>query len=222
MTITLRRIKPEAGNAATFIFELNEPFAWQAGQSIKIAVPGPYGPMEHRFTISSAPTEKVIAVTTRPSNSDYKQSLFALTPGDSIDAFALEGTFTWQDTPLTPVFIAAGIGITPFHSIIKERVLAGKSLPTTLIYGVPAGGAIFKDELDKWAREHPSFTVQYVVGERVGLKHVKEFSNLPNSLLYLSGPSAMVDDLSAALLAHGVPESQVLRDWFIGRLPQDG
>jgi NAD(P)H-flavin reductase len=51
---------------------------WTAGQSIKLEVPGPYGPLEHRFSISSAPHEGIVAITTRLSGSSYKNSLAAL------------------------------------------------------------------------------------------------------------------------------------------------
>jgi ferredoxin-NADP reductase len=222
MILTLSRIEAQAGNAVSFIFTPREPFSWIAGQSIKIAVPGAYGPIEHRFTISSAPSEKTIAITTRPSSSEYKQVLFNLTPGDVVDGFALEGNFVWRNTSLAPIFIAAGIGITPFHSILKEQVLSGIPLRVTLIYGTSAGHIVFEDELDTWASTNPGFTVNYLVGERVSVPCIMQQADGDTSLFYLSGPSAMVDDLSAALIAHGVLESQLIRDWFIGRLPHDG
>ena len=111
--------------AATFIFAPAVPCLWIAGQSIKIEVPGAYGPLEHRFTISAAPYEQRIAITTRRSNSAYKKSLFGLQPGATVRAFGVEGTFTWQESALPAFFVAGGIGITPMMSI--RRTLADRA-----------------------------------------------------------------------------------------------
>src|SRR4051812_31124969 len=59
------------GDVTTFTFRPEAPLMWTAGQSIKLEVPGPYGPLEHRFSISSAPHEGIVAITTRLSGSSY-------------------------------------------------------------------------------------------------------------------------------------------------------
>jgi ferredoxin-NADP reductase len=220
MTITLSYIRQEAGNAATFVFEPNEPLTWQAGNSFHLEVPGDYAPIEHTFTISSAPADGHIAITTRPSNSAYKRSLFSLKPGDTLQANAFGGTFTWRETTLRPVFLASGIGITPFHAMLKQCILTGKRLPVVLLYASATDDIIFKTQLDAWAHQHPEFTVQYIVGERLSVPHITTHTDTGKSLFYVSGPSAMVDDISAGLLAHGVLDSQLVRDWFTGRLPE--
>lgn len=218
MLIKLLHILPQAGNATTFVFEPTEPLTWQAGNSFHLEVPGDYAPIEHTFTISSAPAEGVIAITTRPSASPFKRSLFGLKPGDTVQATAFGGTFTWRDTTLRPVFLASGIGITPFHAMLKERVLRGQGLPLTLIYASATDDIIFKTQLDGWAAAHPEFNLHYIVGERLGASHVTARADTGKSLFYVSGPSAMVDDVSTALQAHGVLDSQLVRDWFTGNL----
>lgn len=220
MNLILRDIIQQPDDATTFVFTPDEPLTWEAGNSFHLEVMGDYAPIEHTFTISSAPAEGVIAITTRPSDSAYKRNLFALKPGDTLQANAFGGTFTWRDTTLHPVFLASGIGITPFHAMLKQRVLTGQNLPITLIYASRTGDIIFKTQLDEWAVSHPEFSVHYIVGERLGLGHVQAHANTNKSLFYVSGPSNMVDDVSAALQAHGVLDSQLVRDWFTGRLPE--
>lgn len=221
MVITLEQSIPQAGNATTFVFIPSQPVAWEAGNSFHLEVMGDYAPIEHTFTISSAPAEQKIAITTRPSDSPFKRSLFALRPGDTVQANAIGGTFTWRESPLRPVFLASGIGITPFRAILKQRVLTGQNLPTTLVYASATHDIIFKDEIDAWAKNHPEFAVHYAVGERLGIGHVRQWADLSQSLFYVSGPSAMVDDISAALTASGAPESHLIRDWFTGRLAEN-
>lgn len=217
MRLTLDHIKQETATAATFVFIPAESLQWQAGNSFHLEVPGDYAPIEHTFTISSAPAEGVIAVTTRPSPSPFKRSLFNFTPGDTAEGNAFGGTFTWRDTTLRPVFLASGIGITPFHAMLKQRHMTGQDLPITLIYASATDDVIFKAELDQWASEHPEFTPHYVIGERLNLAHVQEHTDTNKSLFYISGPSAMVDDITASLQSHGVLDSQLVRDWFTGR-----
>lgn len=220
MTITLRDIIPQAGNATTFVFIPNEPLTWEAGNSFHLEVMGDYAPVEHTFTISSAPAEGVLAITTRPSDSQFKRGLFSLEPGSTLQANAFGGSFTWRETTLKPVFLASGIGITPFHAMLKQRVLTGQNLPITLIYASRTHDIIFKAQLDEWAANYPEFTVQYIVGERLNSGHIQARADTGKSLFYVSGPSSMVDDISAALQTHGVLDSQLVRDWFTGRLPE--
>lgn len=220
MFITLKHIQPQAGSAVTFVFEPTEPVAWQAGNSFHLEVPGDYAPIEHTFTISSAPTEKVIAITTRPSDSPFKRNLFGLAPGDTLQATAFGGAFTWRDTTLQPVFLASGIGITPFHAMLKQRVLHGQALPITLIYASATDDIIFKTQLDEWAAAHPELAVHYIVGERLGVSHIQPLADMGKSLFYISGPTAMVDDVTGALQSQGVLDSQLVRDWFTGRFPE--
>jgi ferredoxin-NADP reductase len=219
MELQFKEAKQEEGGTTTFSFMPTKPLTWVAGQSIKIEVPGPYGPLEHRFSISSAPYQAFISITTRLSGSSYKNSLAKLQKGDTVRAYGLEGTFTWRESDTPLLFVAAGIGITPYHSILKQRIHEGKPIPVTLIYSSSTDDIIFAKEFDAWQKTHPEFTVRYIMGERLTAMHIPEPEN---HLVYLSGPSAMVDDISAALLVQGVPETQLVRDWFTGRLPSQG
>lgn len=222
MKLRYERRITETQNAVTFIFTPTAELAWVAGQSIKIAVPGEYGALEHRFTISSAPHQRHIAITTRPSSSDYKQSLFSLRPGDEVEGFAIEGKFTWHHAPLPKIFVAAGIGITPFYSMLKAREHTGQPLDAILLYSSPTTNIIFKKQLDTWTQNHPALQTHYIVGERLSAAHIKAVADVHNSLIYISGPSAMVDIISLALQKdYLVPAAHILHDWFTGRLPQE-
>src|SRR5450756_2841841 len=75
------------------------------------------------FTIASAPYEKHVMLTTRfaaKESSTFKQTLKALKPGDTVEISDLDGDFTVDDPQQHYVFIAGGIGITPFRAILKQ------------------------------------------------------------------------------------------------------
>src|SRR3990167_3726332 len=114
--LNLLSSREEAGNIRTFIFE-PDGLTWIAGQRQAYILPqaGKTEKENQRFfTISSAPSEKTINISTRISKSAFKQTLNALSPGETIDAFGLAGKFTWEEEPSKPVvLVAAGIGVTP-------------------------------------------------------------------------------------------------------------
>ncbi|HSW81382.1 MAG TPA: FAD-dependent oxidoreductase [Candidatus Saccharimonas sp.] len=211
MKLLFDRREAQTGNATTFIFTPVKPTTWVAGQSIRLEVPGVYEPLEHRFTISSAPSEGHIAITTRNSGSMYKQSLFGLAPGTSLDAYAIEGKFIWQESTSPHLFVAAGMGITPVRSIIKERLNAGLPIAATLLYA--AREPIFKDEIATWAHNVPEFTAHFL-SRHITADDVATAN--PQGLIYITGPSTMVDNISAALIQNGVAENRLVRDWFTG------
>lgn len=180
-----------------------------------------YGPEERRFTISSPPSEKVITITTRVSDSSYKQTLNSLQPGEEVDAFDIRGDFVWQAGELPRVFLASGIGITPFRAILGERVTAGQDIPAVLLYA--SRQPLFVDELQQWQATHPEFRLHITKNERMSAALAQRIiPTLADSLIYLSGPSAMVDEVSGELAkVHHIPESQHKKDWFTGRLARD-
>ncbi len=81
------------------------------------------------FTLASAPTEKVVKITTRISNdpSEFKKALLELKQGMTISMSGPVGSFYLKDNSPT-LLIAGGIGITPFRSIIKQLEMKGIAL----------------------------------------------------------------------------------------------
>ena len=207
----------EVDNVWSFRFRPTEPFTWIAGQSLRLEVPGTYAPIEHRFTISSAPYEKDIVITTRLSDSAYKRSLNTLKPGDSVNAYGLDGDFTWATTEQPKVFVASGIGVTPFYSMLKQQLHESSQVPVTLVYG-SSDRFIFKDSLDAWTAKHSELKIHYSIGQRVTAELVAPYIDA-DSLVYISGPNAMVDSLSNDLVSkYQLPPERLLRDWFTGNL----
>jgi ferredoxin-NADP reductase len=113
------------------------------------------------------------------------------------------------------VFIAGGIGITPFYSMLKQRVHDGLPLNATLVYNSRTDDVPFKNELDHWAEEQKTFKIIYSVGQHLSAEYLMDLlPNLKVSLVYMSGPEPMVEALGDKLKASGLPEDQLVQDFF--------
>ncbi len=218
MNLKFVRKFTEAGSAVSFIFEPESLLTWQAGQYLSLTLPGlPPAENERMFTISAAPYEKHIQITTRVTPSLFKQALNSLDTGAVVEADQFGGDFIWTKSDAPRIFIAGGIGITPFHSILKQRHHENAPLALTLLYGSRDEDIVFKAELDKLNELHPEFGMHYVVGERLDASRVEMLApHVRESLIYISGPEPMVDAMENQLKEFGVHKSQLKQDWFPG------
>lgn len=163
-------------NVWAFRFRPDEPVTWTPGQFMRVELPhnSPDDEGTKRFfTVSSAPYEGFLQISTRVTDSTFKQALAALHVG-SEELQLIEkpdGDFVWEDTDRPLIFAAGGIGITPFHSILKQRVHDGKSLNVTLVYGGRGDNVPFKEELSQWQEQDPRLKVEYVVGNPLTAKN---------------------------------------------------
>ncbi|HKC15036.1 MAG TPA: FAD-dependent oxidoreductase [Patescibacteria group bacterium] len=217
----------QTGDVKSFVFEPDIPVEWAAGQFMVYRLdhenPDIRG-KQRFFTISSAPFEKHIVITThiqKDKSSTFKKSLDSLKIGDFIEAKGPDGDFILEDPNKNYVFIAGGIGITPFHSIIAD--LAHKSLPIniTLFYANKTEEFPFKEEFEKIREQNTSFKVHYVVSP----KHIDEnlikenVADLQKKIFYVSGPEKMVEDLTEMIKGIGIKEENIKQDFFPGYDP---
>lgn len=212
VTLTLLSSHDEVDNVRTFIFEGNS-LEWVAGQAQAYVLPEAGESEEENerwFTISSAPVEKTINISTRISSSKFKQALNALNPGAQVRAHSLGGPFTWEADDNNPVIlVAAGIGITPFRSILLERKALGRSLDCTLLYFNRTNEIPFQKELEAISAEHPGFQIKIIVGEPITAEKILEL--IPGDhkeTYYLSGPAPLVSSVGSALKERGVAIKQ--------------
>lgn len=212
LNLSLISSRDEVENVRTFIFERKN-LEWMAGQSQAYVLPQAgetENENQHWFTISSAPVEGTISISTRISASPFKQALNSLKPGDEIGTHSLGGKFVWEEDDESPVtLIAAGIGITPFRSILLQRSTIGKSLNATLLYFNRTAGIPFQKELEILGQKHPEFHMKVIVGESVTAEKI--FVLAPASreqIVYLSGPAPMVSNIGSALKEAGVTVKQ--------------
>ena len=125
MIATLHHVVDETPVIRTFFFKSERPLRYVAGQFIELTLP--HADPDDRgtrrwFTLSSAPSHELISITTKHAEkpSTFKQKLWSLEPGDTVDISEPMGDFVLPKDSTQPlVWIAGGLGITPFHSIVQ-------------------------------------------------------------------------------------------------------
>lgn len=207
----------------SYTFETDKELTWLAGQHGLLELALPNGKTSRRmFSISSAPSESKVTVTTHwlgDQASHYKRALWSLEPGDKAKLRGPVGPMYIRDYSAHNVLIAGGIGITPFHSILKEADLNNHQLKATLLYANRSLEKIpFKTELDDLAARLPGLNINYVVSpEKISEHSLRQASkDISNSMYYLSGPPKMIASYRKLLKSIGVSSRQIKSDPFIG------
>ncbi len=222
MKFTLKKRQTETPTAETFFWQPEEPLTLVAGQYLEyhLAHNNPDDRGEIRwFTNSASPTEEFVRITTRhlQPDSTFKHALFAMNVGEQIEAVNPEGDFVLPDDLGTPlVFVAGGIGITPFRSILKFCYDQGQTPPIQLIYAAKTADEFaFKAELESWGIK-PIYVVTNDEGNLDGQKIIDLAGGLDGKLAYLSGPEPMVKAFRDQLKELGIAADSIKIDDFPG------
>ncbi len=224
MKLKLAAKKKESPGVESFIFTPEKPLAWKAGQFLHYVLN--HSPTDDRgsdrwFTIASAPFERHVMITTRIADtkgSTFKKTLKALKVGDTIEVSDLDGDFVVSDARKDYVFIAGGIGITPFRSILKQAEYDGKKLRVRLLYANRKHVAAYKKEFDAMAKRNPNLKIHYLFHPQlIDRQTVQELvPDVKQPFFYVSGPEPMVESVGKMLHQIGVPKKHLKQDWFPG------
>ena len=198
---------------------------WQAGQYLHYILNHPKPDdrgMDRYFSIASAPHEKQVMLTTRfaPKGSSFKKALKTLKAGDEIEVHEKGGDFVLDHRRKTFVFIAGGIGITPFRAILLDMERNRNPLNVQLLYANQDNDFPYRKELDALKKRHPEFRIDYVVSpNRFDEKTISKLvPDMDKPMFYVSGPEPMVESLDKILKKLGVSKKRVKNDFFPGYL----
>jgi ferredoxin-NADP reductase len=233
MFAVLERIETNNPRVVTFWFQPEKPLHFVAGQFTELFLPHPNTDDrgdKRWFTISSSPTETMFSITTKfPTKgvrtSSFKQALRQLSIGTRLHFAEPMGDFVLpKDQQLPIVFVAAGIGITPVHSMISYLSKSGEQRDLTVLYATSyQEDLVFADVIQKYAKYYRLFARQAKGGNRLSAADILEAATRYSTdvtkdppLIYLSGPEQMVALLSKQLQAAGVPAHSVIVDFFHG------
>ena len=223
MQLTLVEKREETPDVKTFFFESAQPLSWKAGQYIHYKLPHPNPDergIERYFSISSAAFEGRVGLTTRfaEKSSSFKKALNNLPIGGKIEADPPEGDFILDRVTKPVVFISGGIGITPFRAMLLDLEKRNESLDVLLLWANRSDDIPFRAEIDALSRRKPKFRIQYFIGDRrLDEKPVRAaVPDLHAHKFYVSGPEPMVESFDKILKQIGVPESEVVNDFFPG------
>jgi ferredoxin-NADP reductase len=224
MKVTLTEKHDAVPGVVTFILQPEQPVTWEAGQYMHYVMdfpdPDDRG-VERWFTIASAPYEGHLQITTRINaerSSTFKTTLNRLPTGSQWEADGPEGDFTVEDADQHHIFISGGIGITPFHSILKQLDHNGKPLKATLLYANRTPDFVFKNELDAWEAKHEEFSVVYIQDpQRIDEQVIRDnVEHLDKHTFYVSGPEPMVMAMAETLKGMSISEKHIKLDDFPG------
>ncbi len=183
---------------------------------------------QHPFTISSTPTRPGLSFTVKEAG-DFTGGIRETRPGSPVYLEGPFGTFSILDHPADAyVFIAGGIGVTPFISMIRYLADTDSTKAVTLIWANKTERDIaFRQELQKTEASMPRLRIIHVLsrdpswpGEKGRIttdlisRHTYE-SGLVD--YFICGPEGMMDTASSCLSELGVPKGRIHSERF--RLP---
>jgi len=224
-----------ANDTFDFVFHSKKKIAFKPGEYMEWTLmhknPDTRGNRRY-FTLASSPTEDEVRLGVKfyDKPSSFKNHLLELPPGGEIVASGRAGDFTLPADPkLGLVFIAGGIGITPFRSMIQYLLDKKEKRTVTVFYSNKTVADIaYKDIFDKAEKELGIKTIyaitnaseQTTVGMHQGFIDVdlikKEVSDYKDKIFYISGPHNMVDAFKNTLQTMGVPNKNIKIDFFPG------
>jgi len=233
--IHLKERRLETTEVISFIFDLGgQPFEYQPGQYVfyeldALDFPDERGNRRH-FTISSSPTEKgIVMFTTRMRGSGFKETLRHAPLGYELSLGTLLGQFVIPEGETRHhVFIAGGIGVTPYRSILRHAVDAKKPIDALMLYfNHSSADIVFQQELGEISRQMPTFSLVNVLsspepgwkGEKGKLDEAllrRWVPNLGQQLFWISGPPPMVIASKELLRQTGVADESIRTDSFAG------
>ena len=196
-----------------------ETFSFKAGQYVNLTLLAPHyvderGPSRD-FSISSAPhTKQTITVAYRNSPSAWKRNVAEMTMGMEIETKGPFGYFTLPRKTERPLlFIAGGIGVVPFISIVRHLKAADAAHHATLFYA-------------NHSAEHAAYLDELLTSTHVPchphLGEVTKESLAPfvmpeqNPMIYIAGPIGMCAHAHSTLLSLGVDHMSILTEEFTG------
>jgi ferredoxin-NADP reductase/Na+-translocating ferredoxin:NAD+ oxidoreductase RnfD subunit len=212
-----------SSNIADFVFHPTADFSYKPGQymewTLSHAKADSRGERRY-FSLASSPTEPEIHLGVKfyKGSSSYKQALWRLNDKDVVVAAQLGGDFIMPDDPDRKLaFIAGGIGVTPYRSMLKYLLDRGEKRDIAIIYAASSPSeVVYKDVLEA-ARDQLGVDIHYHVNRRLTPELIaRQIPDYEERLFYISGPRGMVVATKKALLELGISRRHIKTDFFTG------
>ncbi len=233
--LTLVGIEKMAAGCYEFVFASNRKLNFRPGQyldwTLRVDNPDDRG-NRRPFTIASAPTDQQIRLGVKfyPKASAFKRALAKMRPGDVIYASGLAGEFTLpKDEDEKIAFIAGGIGVTPFRSMVQELLDNGVPRPIVMLYGANTADELAYAGVFDQAEQELGIRTVYAVAQGAAPEREnvhqgfidaemieREVPDYDDRTFYLSGPRAMVLRFQSLLKELGVHRRRIKVDYFPG------
>lgn len=212
----------------------SEKFDFKPGQYLKLYLsienPDARGTSRY-FTISSSPSDKdFITISTRIIKSSFKLKLNSLIPGEKIRAFGPIGYFDFnQKSKKQNIFVSGGMGITPFHSILK--FVDSKKIDPNIVLIASFSieeEVIFYDELKNIESRNSNIKVIYTLTKdknlnkgfengRINEQKITKYSkNYKKAKYFIVGPEIFEQSMFEVIKGMGIKEEEIFKENFPG------
>lgn len=235
LVLPLKEKIQAAYNTMVFAFQPLGSFTFTPGQYMEWTLPHKHADSRGNrryFSLASSPTEKelLVAVKFYQPPSSYKKALNAMQTGSTIVATQLAGDFVLPENVNTPlVFVAGGVGIAPFRSMIKYIVDKKLQSNIILFYANRTREEIAFQDVFTQAGQYGVKTIYTLTdkqsipadwsGETGYITQTMVQQYIPDyqqRIFYLSGPQLMVESFETMLTDMNVHRSQIKLDYFPG------
>ena len=225
-----------AEGTMAFHFEKPPQFEFKPGQAADITLSDPPETdpegNTRTFSIASAPFENQLMFTTRMRDTAFKNSLKKVDLGTVVKIDPPTGSFTLHKNSAKPaVFLAGGIGITPFFSIVRQADRDKLPHKLHLFYSNrrPEDTA-FLEDLQALKKSNPNFELICAMTEMPKSKKKwsgetgfidkemlsRHLASLQGPIYYVAGPPAMVAGIKQMLVKADIEEDDIRAEDFAG------
>jgi ferredoxin-NADP reductase len=231
----IRREEVAEGTRA-FHFKKPSGFDFKAGQSADVTLIDPPDTdaegNTRTFSIASPPLENELVFTTRMRDTAFKRSLKNVPVVTEVKIGSAAGSFTLHKNPAKPaVFLAGGIGITPFLSMVRQADHDRLPHKLYLFYSNRRPeDAAFLDALQNLEKTNPNFRLICTMTEMSKSKREwkgetvlidkemlsRHLAILQGPIYYIAGPPTMVAAMRQTLVGAGVEEDDIRAEEFAG------
>lgn len=235
-TVKLAERRTVAEGTMAFLFEKPADFVFAPGQFVEMTLPDlaetDAGGKTRAFSIASAPQEQTLMVATRLRDTVFKRALQRLPLGTTVQ---IEGPFgnlvLHADQTRPAVFLAGGIGITPFRSMLVHAALQRSPHRLVLFYSNRRPeDAPFLDELEALQDRNPHYTFVGTMTEpekssrpwRGDTGYItaallsRHLVDVGPPIYYVVGPPGMVTALRAMLRDAHIADRDIRTETFAG------
>lgn len=217
-----------------FVFQKVPRFSFVPGQYMEWTLPhkNPDSRGNRRyFSIASSMNENLMmAVKFHEPPSSYKKELLKLNPGDEIIATSLAGDFVIpKDTTKKLVFIAGGVGVAPFRSILEDIIEKKRNVDIVVFFANRKQEDIYFHKTFERASEFGVKTIFVLTDKETApqdwsgyVGHInsdeirKEIPDFDEREFFISGPALMVQNFQDMLLSLGIKHNNIKTDFFPG------
>lgn len=224
--LKIKEVIIETDECKTFVLERPHDFQYKSGQYLTIQISDSVS-QTRSYSFSSASHEQDLSITIKYVDNGLfsRHALQNLQVGDEIKVVGIYGTFISQNLDRNYIMFAAGSGIVPVFSIIKELIHTHPDCNIHLHYSSQTPErTIFYTELEILEKKFQTFNITYYfsqivdeVPKRINNFDIPEIVREHNAdtLVYICGPLEYMDTISINARTHGVPKEHIFMEDYL-------